>query len=274
MSRIKGIEIKYPQRSEEWHSARRGAVTGSNAKVVIRDVSATARDQAIRKLLNVKTLTPKVKMSHLYLGLLEKNPKDLLQLAQIPIPETMGRLQYRRTRVAERLTGISNDENTFVTKEMQWGQVNERLAVAKYQMITGNRVTEAFFMLHPEIRCGASPDGNVTDSRTGEIGVLEVKCLESHNHMYKILRTQKMPQDYFVQVQMEMWLSDVDFCDFVAYDSRLPGKLDVFIKRIPRDNNFIDTVLEPEIRVFLEETDRDERLFRMLVRKGFEFELT
>jgi hypothetical protein len=87
------------------------------------------------------------------------------------------------------------------------------------------------------------------------------------------MRTQEVPDDYFVQMQMEMWLANVDYCDFVGYDSRLPGKLDVFIKRVKRDDFYIDNVLEPEIIAFLEEVDKDERFFRMKARTGFDFDL-
>lgn len=273
MARVtNAIEIVAPQRSEQWFKARLGNVTGSQTKNVIRELTPDALAPAFRKLLGVKMLTQSVKTSQAYLELAEKNPFELAQLAEIKIPESMNRISYRRTRVAERLTGYQEEES-FASKAMVWGTINEPLAIAKYQMVTENIVDEAFFLLHPELRCGASPDGKVTDTVTGELGVLEVKCLNTHNHLYKILQTQKMPDDYFVQVQMEMWLSNVDYCDFVGYDSRLPGKLDIFIERVRRDDNFIDNTLEPEIRAFLDEVDRDERRFRALIYRGFEFNL-
>ena len=273
MSRVtNAIEITAPQRSEQWFKARLGNVTGSQAKNVIRELTPDALAPAFRKLLGVKMLTQSVKNSPSYLELSTKNPFELLELAELGIPESTNRISYRKTRVAERLTGYQEDE-TFPSKAMQWGTINEPLAIAKYQMVTENVVDEAYFLLHPELRCGASPDGKVTDTVTGELGVLEVKCLNTHNHLYKILQTQKMPDDYFVQVQMEMWLANVDYCDFVGYDSRLPGKLDIFIERVKRDNDFIDGTLEPEIRAFLDEVDRDERRFRALIYRGFEFNL-
>lgn len=269
---INAIEITAPQRSEQWFKARLGNVTGSQAKNVIRELTPDALAPAFRKLLGVKMLTQSVKNSTAYLELLEKNPFELAELAEIKIPESMSRVSYRQTRVAERLTGYQDDE-PFASKAMMWGTINEPLAIAKYQMVTENIVDEAFFLLHPELRCGASPDGKVTDTTTGELGVLEVKCLNTNNHLYKILRTQKMPDDYFVQVQMEMWLSNVDYCDFVGYDSRLPGKLDIFIERVRRDNDFIDNTLEPEIRAFLDEVDKDERRFRAMIYRGFDFNI-
>jgi YqaJ-like recombinase protein len=250
-----------------------GNVTGSKGKEVIRHVGVTDKNALIREILGVKQLNAKVKAEQSFLELNAMSGLELFKMNGIELPNNAARIKYKQTRVAERLTGMPSDPDPFTTKAMLWGQTNERLAIAKYQLVTGNQVDEAFFLLHPELRCGASPDGNITDCVTGEMGVLEAKCLNSDNHLYEIMQKQEVPEDYIVQVQMEMWMSNTDFCDFVGYDSRLPGKLDIFIKRVKRDNDFIDNVLEPEIRAFLEEVDKDENYFRMMARKGFPFDI-
>lgn len=270
---LNAIVIDAPQRSAEWFDARLGNVTGSKAKDVIRYIEdVTMKNAAIRAILNIKAVTAAVRESPEYNELLEKSGVELFTMAEMEIPESAARLMYRKTRVAERLTRMPPQE-TFVSKAMQWGQANERLALAEYQLVTKNKVDEAYFLLHPTLRCGASPDGHVTDTVTGEYGVLEIKCLESHNHLYNIAMMKEAPEEYIVQCQMEMWLANVDFCDFVGYDSRVPGKLKIFIQRIRRDDDFIDNILEPEITAFLEQVDKDERYFRMLSRTGFEFNL-
>ena len=270
---LNAIVIDAPQRSAEWFDARLGNVTGSKAKEAIRNVEGIdLKNQAIRAILNIRAVTAGVRESEEYQELLAKDGLTLFKMAELEIPDNPKRVMYRKTRVAERLTRMPPQE-TFVSKAMQWGQANERLALAEYQLVTKNKVDEAYFLLHPELRCGASPDGHVTDTVTGEYGVLEIKCLESHNHLYNIAQTQEVPEEYVVQCQMEMWLANVDFCDFVGYDSRVPGKLKIFIKRIRRDDFFIDEILEPEIRLFLSEVEKDERYFRMLSRTGFEFNL-
>lgn len=273
MSRVtNAIVIDAPQRSDKWFAARLGNVTGSEAEKAVRATGLEAKHAAIRKMFNMASVSAKFKTSDEYTELISLPGFELFEKAEFELPDNDTRIAYRKSRVIERLTGMP-PEDKFISKAMLWGQMNEKLAVAKYQMETGNKVDEAFFLLHPELRCGASPDGHVTDCVTGELGVLEVKCLESHNHLYKIMRTQEVPDDYFVQMQMEMWLANVDYCDFVGYDSRLPGKLDIFIKRVKRDDFYIDNVLEPEIIAFLEEVDKDERFFRMKARTGFGFNL-
>lgn len=274
MSRVlNAIVINAPQRSAQWHGARMGNVTGSRGKDVIRHVGVTDKNALIRDILGVKQLSAKLKEDQSFLELNAMSGLQLFKLNDIDLPNNSTRIKYKQTRVSERLTGMPSDPDPFTTKAMMWGQMNEKLAIAKYQLLTGNRVDEAFFLLHPELRCGASPDGNVTDCVTGEIGVLEAKCLNSDNHLYEIMNKQEVPEDYHVQIQMEMWMSNTDFCDFVGYDSRLPGKLDIFLKRVKRDDDFIDNVLEPEIRAFLEEVDKEERYFRMMSRKGFPFDI-
>jgi hypothetical protein len=270
--RLSPIIVDYPQRSAEWYQARLGNVTGSEGKKTFLNVSDTAKGAAIRELLQVKALSAKLKETPEFLELWARPAIELLEEAGLDIPESKERQKYRQTRVAERLTGMPADpEGGFVTYDMKWGTVNESLAIAKYKLLTGNIVKEAPFMLHPEMRVGASPDGLVTERSTGLMGVIECKCLRSDNHLYEVLKQQKVPEDYMVQIHMEMWISGTDFCDFIGYDSRLPGKLDIFVQRVPRDDEYIDTVLEPEIKRFLDEVQKDENWFRMMARKGFEF---
>lgn len=276
LTRVKPIVIDAPQRSDKWFAARLGNVTGSEGKNTFLNISSTAVNAAIRTILGVKALSAKIKESEAYLELIENNePLEILKMAGMEPPESAKRKKYRQTRVSERLTGMPADlDGGFVTADMKWGEVNEKYAVNKYRLLTNNIVKEAPFMLHPDLRVGASPDGLVIDAKTGLAGVLEVKCLRSNNHLYEIIRQNKVPEDYMVQIHMEMWISGTDFCDFVGYDSRLPGKLDIYIRRVLRDDDYIENVLEPEIRLFLDQCDKDEKYFRFLASKGIKFNLT
>jgi len=44
------------------------------------------------------------------------------------------------------------------------------------------------------------------------------------------------------------------FCDFASYDPRLPEHLRLFIKRVPRDDQYIAEI-EAEVRKFLSEME-------------------
>lgn|SRR3990167_307399 len=266
---FKPIVIEAPQRSVEWRQARLGNVTGSEGKNTFLFVTDAERGAAIRKLLEVKTLTPKIKETSEFFELWDMDGFELMDKAELRISETEKRKKYRQTRVTERLTGLDSNPEQFVSHEMKWGIANEELAVAKYKIETGNIIDPAYFLLHPHLRVGASPDGMVIDRETGELGVAEVKCLKSDNHLYEIMKYGKIPDDYLVQCHMEIWLSNSGFCDFIGYDSRLPGKLDIFYVRLERDEEYLKNELIPQIVRFLDQCDKDERYFRMMSRLGW-----
>lgn len=264
------ILITAPQRSPEWRQARLGNVTGSETKNTFLFVTDTERGAAIRKILEIDRLTAGIKESPEFLELWNMDKFELMDKAEMEISELAIRRKYRQTRVAERLTGLDSDPEKFVSYEMKWGITNEKLAAAKYRLETGNVLDEAYFHLHPHLRVGASPDGMVIDRKTGELGVAEIKCLKTDNHLYDIIKYGKIPDEYLVQCHMEMWLSCRSFCDFVGYDSRVPGKLDMFHLRLERDDEYLKTELIPQVIRFLDQCDKDERYFRMMARLGAE----
>lgn len=266
--RVKPILVNFPQRSEEWRQARLGNVTGSDAEKAMYNIGIQALNALIRDMLGVGSITKKVRESEGYKLLVGRDRFELFMEQGVEPPEPGPRIQYRRLKVAERLTGMDAElEDRFVTYDMKWGIISEQLAKTKYQLITENLVTEAPFMLHPEIRAGASPDGFVVERSTGLLGVIECKNLRSHNHLYDIIKANEIPEEYMTQIHMEIWISGRDFCDFIGYDSRLPEGLEMFVKRVWRDDSYIDNVLEPEVRRFLADCDKDEKYFRMKARK-------
>ena len=59
---------------------------------------------------------------------------------------------------------------------------------------------------------------------------------------------------YIKQVQFQMACTGRAWVDLVSFDPRLPGDMQIFIKRIPRDDGMI-TELEKEAVAFLREVD-------------------
>jgi hypothetical protein len=55
-------------------------------------------------------------------------------------------------------------------------------------------------------------------------------------------------------MQFQMACTGREWCDFVSFDNRLPQELQLFVKRIPRDNMYIK-LMEDEIVKFLNELD-------------------
>lgn len=270
LERVKPIYVNAEQRSAQWYAARLGNVTGSEADKVFLNISDTAKAAVVRNILDVKTLTPKIKATEEFMSLWERDAIELFEEVGEKIPESEERKKYRQRLVAERLIGMPVDENRFLTPAMKWGMLQEKDAINEYVLQTKNIVAEAPFLRHPELRCGASPDGLVVDRESGLLGVLEVKCLNPDNHLYKVIKRGEIPDEYVTQIHMEMWISGRDFCDFIGYDPRVPAGLNLFIKRYERDDEYIETILEPSVRRFLEECDRDERFFRMKAREARE----
>ena len=197
----------------------------------------------------------------------EEYPIEYLLKAGVEVAENKERSDYREKIVAERITGQPEQEKVFLTDAMRWGIIMEEEARRYYMATSNSIVDEAPYLMHPTLMCGASPDGFVTDISSGEVGNLEIKCLISRNHLYKIIRDGIMPEEYFPQVQMQLWITNRDWCDFVGYDPRVKNGLKLFIVRVYRDDFYIDNILEPNVTRFLEECDRDQKQFFAIMYK-------
>ena len=154
---------------------------------------------------------------------------------------------YMAQLVCERLTGQKGE--TFTNSAMQHGTDTEPLARISYEVAQNVLVDEVGFVPHPTIEmAGASPDGLV-----GDDGLLEIKCPNTATHIETLL-SQTVPGKYNTQMQFQMACTGRQWCDFVSFDNRLPAELQLFVKRVPRDNVFI-RLIEGEIVQFLAELD-------------------
>jgi len=153
---------------------------------------------------------------------------------------------YMAQLVCERLTGKPAD--LFSNAAMQWGTETEPLARAAYEAKMDVFVDEIGFINHPTIvNSGSSPDGLI-----GEDGLIEIKCPNTATHIDTLL-TQTVPKKYADQIFWQMACTGRQWCDFVSYDPRLPADLQLFIKRITKDDQYIQH-LEAEVIEFLTET--------------------
>jgi putative phage-type endonuclease len=168
-------------------------------------------------------------------------------LAKTKSGYSASRDNYMAQLVCERLTG--QREDFFTSAAMQHGTDTEPLARAAYESLKDVLVDEVGFVPHPSIiMAGASPDGLVGDN-----GLLEIKCPNTATHIDTLL-SQTVPGKYNTQMQFQMACTDREWCDFVSFDNRLPEELQLFVKRVPRDNMYI-RLMEDEIVKFLNELD-------------------
>ncbi|MEH3108944.1 MAG: YqaJ viral recombinase family protein [Agrobacterium cavarae] len=154
------------------------------------------------------------------------------------------RFNYAAELIAERLTGATAE--SFTSPAMQWGTDQEPMARMAYEFLHNVTVEQVAFVSHPSIEdAGASPDGTV-----GEDGLVEIKCPNTATHIDTLI-AQTIPAKYITQMQWQMACTGREWCDFVSYDPRLPESMQVFVKRIARDEAYI-AELEKEVFTFLE----------------------
>jgi len=155
------------------------------------------------------------------------------------------RANYMADLIVERLTGQRAEG--FTSAAMQWGTDTEPQARAAYEFHMDANVAEDGFCLHPTIAdFGASPDGLI-----GDVGLLEIKCPNTAAHL-EVLLTGAIPAKYVTQMQAQLACTGRAWCDFVSFDPRMPGEMQMFVKRVARDDAFI-AEMEGEITAFLAE---------------------
>ena len=161
--------------------------------------------------------------------------------------DSASRGNYMAQLVIERLT--NKQEESYSNDFMDWGNLQEPFARAAYEAATNVLVDEVGMITHPRIEMsGASPDGLV-----GDDGLVEIKCPKTATHIETLL-SKTVPGKYNIQMQWQMACTDRSWCDFVSFDPRMPEGLQMFLKRVPRDDALIKT-LEDEVIKFLKEVD-------------------
>jgi len=165
-------------------------------------------------------------------------------LAKIKSGESASRKNYKMELVVQRLTNKVGE--SFTNAAMEWGTEQEPFARMAYEADTGTFVKEEGFVDHPTIEgFGCSPDGIV-----GE-GLIEIKAPNTANHIETVLEN-KVPSKYIPQMQCQMACTGAKWCDFVSFDPRVPEDLQLFVVRVERDQEYIDS-MEVEVKQFLSE---------------------
>ncbi len=152
---------------------------------------------------------------------------------------------YMAQLIVEKFTGKVAE--SFNSAAMQWGSDQETFARAAYEARKNVLVDEIGFVPHPTIEgVGASPDGLV-----GNDGLVEIKCPNTAT-MIDTLINETVPHKYFAQMQMQMSCTQRKWCDYAVFDPRMPENGQLFIKRVERDEKFVED-MESEIIKFLDE---------------------
>jgi hypothetical protein len=154
--------------------------------------------------------------------------------------------------------------------QTRWGNTYEPEARAKYAEQTGYLVNEVGFMVNPEMPFnGGSFDGEVghresIDISTIEdsarvvkryeygafkrIGIIEIKCPydpDKHESNASLsISGIDVKHEYYAQIQNNINVAGVDWCDFISYDPRKKQEYQLVIIRVNRDDIFIAGMVE------------------------------
>lgn len=160
--------------------------------------------------------------------------KDLL--ATVRYGEAAGYRNYKTELAVERITNTRYER--YVTKQMEYGTETEAVAATMYQLHTGNVAKECGTFSIEGTNVVASPDRLV-----GDDGLIEIKCRELGNHVESIA-TGNVPDEYYKQIQFQLWVANRAWADYVSYGDEMPENSQVFIKRIERDEEVINEIIE------------------------------
>ena len=164
--------------------------------------------------------------------------------------ESLTRRKYKNELIRERLTGRKLD--TYKTPAMQRGIDLEPMARAWYEVKYNTFVDQVAIVLHPSINGGqCSPDGVVDATNS----LIEIKIPNPENHLDNILTGGKQLEQYYDQVQWQLaCMPEKEFCDLVSYDPEMPDHLQGFVKRIYRDDEYINN-MQNAVIAFLSEIE-------------------
>ena len=163
------------------------------------------------------------------------------------------RRAYATQLALEIITGRSVE--TYTSLAMEIGTEREPAARAEYEALTGNFVTEVGFCMHETLPCGASPDGLI-----GEEGGVEIKCPRESTHA-EYLALPSEPAIYTAQIQGCMWITGRAWWDFVSYNPAFPANARTVVRRVRRDQAFIER-LALAVESFSDEVQELAQLIR------------
>jgi len=143
---------------------------------------------------------------------------------------------YMMELIAEKLTGQSKP--FFENDSMRWGTETEPQARSMYSVNNDFvDVSEVAFIEYNEF-IGVSPDGLI-----GDDGMLEVKCPNTTTQLKRAL-SDDYSADYKAQIQMQLWVADRKWCDFLSFDPRLDCAAGYLQQRVYRDEDYINEMKE------------------------------
>jgi hypothetical protein len=172
---------------------------------------------------------------------------------------------YIFSKASERIISEKSDQDKYTNFHMQRGNCYEDEAKDYYLLKTYNKIIDVGLIEH-DMFVACSPDGLIlTDEKTantvildsGEIikynGLAEVKVPDTYNFLKQIYYIKEqgikgIPEEYFYQMQFNMWNSNGQWCDYVLYNPEYEKVLKNTTKL--GDNTTFIIRVEPDPKIF------------------------
>ncbi len=122
-------------------------------------------------------------------------------------------------------------KENYINADMQRGIDLEPEARIEFEFYTGLDVQEVGFVEYNDF-IGVSPDGLIDND-----GLIEIKC-PNDSIYFKLLLSDNIKPEYIAQMQMQMYITDRQYCYFVSYNPNFEKSL--YIKKINRDEEMIE----------------------------------
>jgi hypothetical protein len=142
------------------------------------------------------------------------------------------RKNLRMKLALERITGRPH-ESPYISAAMQRGIDLEAAALARYEAESGLILERPGFLAADELMVGCSLDALIPGQ-----GIVEAKCPESATHL-EYLRTRQIPAEYRWQCMHNLWVTGLEWCDFISFDDHFPEDLQYLCVRLTRDETEI-----------------------------------
>lgn len=255
------------QGTPEWLEARAGAITASTFSTALDMTGLPTEQQAIYIEAICKGKTDAEACA---LAGYKKAPTAAVvaqAIAGLPVGEPSPASDRLAANTAfERISGKPYGE-PVKTWVLERGHTMEAIAREKYEVRKGITTYEAGIVKTDDDWFGYSTDGLVEPifDSAGQLmeceGLIEIKSPVDTLKVRDMFQTGDV-SEYRHQMQGGMWLTGALWCDFIMHvpDLRNAGT-DLFVKRIFRDEAFIDDMAEKLMR-FKERVVMHEAIFR------------
>lgn len=184
------------QRTMEWYLYRHELITASNAFKIFD--TQCGQNQLIFEKCKPLTL-PMINAKNESVG------TSLIHYDNLDIVKNASKIEDIK-RVTEELSLVVN-----INSPLHWGQKYEPVTTMYYDFINNTSVSEYGCIRHPKYSfIGASPDGIVDDINDEKYGrMVEIKNIVNREITGIPLKA------YWVQMQLQMEVCDLDMCDFI-----------------------------------------------------------